>query len=374
MLLVCLALGALPLCAQDTLRALAETKGKLIGAAVKRNFISQPASMSGDYRDALAREFNVLVAENSFKMESLLTKRPADPFRIQVSDLNTAPIDRLMERARQNGGQKIRGHALIWHRQAPEWLESESRPWSSSQITSFATSYITAVLTYCKTNAPLIYEWDVVNEAIDGDPAHWRKGTWYEGVTSKQDFLDDCFRAARAADPKVRLIYNDYSIELRDGESKSAFLLDMVAGMVARRVPIDGVGLQCHFTGPDATGAGGFTEKKAQDFARTFEKLREIGLDGIVTELDIALPTDRKNAEGKVTPRQLEAQGRQYELIVFTALSQPNCPALLTWGFTDAHSWIPKFQPGKGHALLLDHAYRKKPAYHGVARALEKLK
>lgn len=364
---------AVPLHAQDTLRSLAEAKRKIVGAAVTRKYISHPASLPQGYRDAVAREFNGLVAENSFKMSSLLTRRPADPFRVRVTDLDTAPIDQLMALAKANGAQKIRGHVLLWHQQAPAWLESESRAWSSGQITAFATSYITAVLTHCKDKAPLLYEWDVMNEAIDGKPATWRKGTWYDGVASKQDFLDDCFRAARAADPKVRLIYNDYLIELHDGGPKTTFLLEMVAGMVARGVPINGVGLQCHFTGPDATGAGGFTGENAQAFARTFEKLHELGLDGIVTELDLALPTDSETAEGKVTAPQLEAQGRQYELIAFTALSQPNCPALLTWGFSDAHSWIPKFQPGKGHALLLDHSYRKKPAYHGVENALRKL-
>lgn len=366
-------LSAVPLGAEDTLRSLAEAKGKLVGAAVSRTYISHPASLPREYRDAVAREFNASVAENSFKMSSLLPRRPADPFRVRVSDLDTVPIDQLMALAKANGAQKVRGHVLIWHMQAPAWLESESRPWTSGQITAFATSYITAVLTYCKDKAPLIYEWDVVNEAIDGKPVTWRKGTWYDGVASKQDFLDDCFRAARAADPKVRLIYNDYLVELHGG-GKSQFLLEMVAGMVARGVPINGVGLQCHFTGPDATGAGGFTGENAQAFARTFEKLHELGLDGIVSELDLALPTDNKTSEGKVTAPQLEAQGRQYELIAFTALSQPNCPALLTWGFTDAHSWIPKFQPGKGHALLLDHSYRKKPAYRGLENALRKLR
>lgn len=367
------AMTVIPVCGQDSLRGLAQRKGKLVGTAVIPGFVTNPSALPPAYQGSVAREFNLLVTDNSFKMSYLLKSRPADPFRIQVSDLDTGLIDSVVASARANGSQKIRGHVLIWHKQVPDWLEKESSGWNSNQITSFATSYIMAVLSYCKGKAPSIHEWDVVNEAIDGNPATWRKGTWYDGVANKQDFIDECFRAARKADPDVRLIYNDYRAELHDGETKNAFLMDMVAGMVARKVPIDGVGLQCHFTGPDADGKGGFTVERAESFAQTFRSLRELGLDGIVTELDLRLKTDNDASEGKVTARQLDVQARQYELIAFTALSQPNCPALLTWGFTDAHSWIPKHMPGYGHSLLLDHAYRKKPAYDGLLRAISRL-
>lgn len=358
---------------QEPLRVLAQSKARGIGAAVSPKYIRQADAVPRLYHDAVAREFNVLVADNDFKMSSLLRKRPLDPFRVRVSDLETKPIEKLAALAKANGGQKVRGHALIWHNQVPEWLKEESGSWSSAQLTAFATSYITAVLGYCKDRAPQIYEWDVFNEIIDGDPATWRTGTWYDGVACKQTFLDACFHAARKADPKVRLIYNDYRVELHNGSGRNAFLLEMVAGMVKRRVPIDGVGLQCHFMGPDANGAGGFTEKSAQAFAATFAKLHALGLDGVVTELDLRLKTDSETGEGKVTPKQRETQAKQYELVSYTALSQPNCPALLVWGVGDAHSWVPKMFPGFGHALLLDHSYQKKPAYEGVRRALHRL-
>lgn len=362
-----------PMQAQETLRQLAEAKGKRIGTGVVRDFIAKPDGIPAAHRGILEREFNLLVATDSMKMSSLLPKRPADPFRVRVSDLYTEPIDNLAAIARANSRQKIRGHVLIWHKQVPPWLVSESGTWSSAQITAFATSYIHAVLTYCRDKAPDLYEWDVVNEAIDGNPATWRSGTWYDGVENKQAFIDECFRAARAADPGVRLIYNDYRTELQSGGSKNAFLLEMVAGMVKRRIPIDGVGLQCHFTGPDADGKGGFHTKNAEAFARTFQSLHRLGLDGIVTELDLRLPTDNQSQEGKVTHDQLEAQGRQYELLAHTALSQPNCPALLVWGFSDGLSWVQKHFPGSGHPLPWDHACRKKPAYDGLAAALKRL-
>jgi len=150
-------------------------------------------------------------------------------------------------------------------------------------------------------------------------------------------------------------------------------MLNMVGGMVSRGVPIDGVGLQCHFIGPDPSGAGGFSSSDARKFEQTFAALRALGLDGIVTEFDLRLQTDSTTIEGNVTSRQLAQQGDQYRLIVATALSQSNCPALLTWGFTDAQSWIPWACPGYGHALPFDRSYAKKPAYEGITTAIKAL-
>lgn len=369
-----------PLAAKASLRTTAEAKGKLVGTALKSNYISDPTSRPAEYHATVVNEFNVYVSENTFKMSYLLPNEPANPFDVQISDINTSKIDELVARAQANGVGLCRGHALIWYNQAPDWLHAAASDWTSEQITAFATSYIRAVISYCKSinEAPgaevSIYEWDVLNEVIDGSPATFRTGTWYDGVSDKQAFIDACFHAARDADPDVRLIYNDYSIEFH-GNSKSLFMLEMVEGMILRGVPIDGVGLQCHFIGPDQSGAGGFTSSSAVYFERTFEALDALGLEAVVTELDLRMQTDSTISEGNVTSQQLIGQGEQYKLVVSTALLQPNCSALLFWGFADDHSWIPKYVGfyGFGHACPFDHAYGKKSAYDGITVALNAL-
>jgi len=354
----------------DTLRRLADKQVKLVGTAIKRDYIADPDSMSPEYHETLAAEFNLYVAENCFKMATLLKTRPQDPFAIRVGDLNTKPIESLVALATANGVNHIRGHTLIWHDSMPPWLPEEAPGWNSEQIIAFATSYITAVLTYCREHAPMVHEWDVINEILT--PDGFRDGTWYDGVDDKQAFIDACFLSARDADPNVRLIYNDYGIELYgNNHRKNAVMLDMAQGMISRGVPLDGIGIQAHFTGPGADGTGGFSEESAAAFQMTFTRLAQIDLDCIVTELDLRLPTDREDREGGVTDVQLAEQGVQYQRIVSTALAQPNCPAILTWGFTDAASWIPHFFKGSGHALPFDHHYQKKPAYHGMQVAFE---
>src|SRR5690606_13327099 len=112
-----------------------------------------------------------------------------------------------------------------------------------------------------------VQAWDVVNEA------------WGDGGTALRDtvflrylgpgYIDEAFHAARAADPDVKLYYNDYDTE--DLEGKSGAVYDMVKGMVERGVPIDGVGLQMHVRIPD-------DEPSIFELERNMQRIVDLGL------------------------------------------------------------------------------------------------
>ena len=87
------------------------------------------------------------------------------------------------------------------------------------------------------------------------------------------------------------------------------------------------------------------------------------GLDVHVTELDIRTKAPASDAD-------LAKQAALYAGIVRTCRANPKCTALLVWGYSDRHSWIPGQYPGYGEACLLDDEYRFKPAYHAVHDAL----
>ena len=97
-----------------------------------------------------------------------------------------------------------------------------------------------------------VIAWDVVNEAVDDDGLSLRDSIFYQYLGA--GYLDDAFNAARAADPGALLLYNDYGAE--GAGAKSDYVYSMVKGMLARGVPINGVGLQMH-TGPADTSAFG---------------------------------------------------------------------------------------------------------------------
>ena len=75
-------------------------------------------------------------------------------------------------------------------------------------------------------------------------------------------YINTAFAAASGADPKAKLYINDYNIE-QAGKSteilnlwrrlilhigaKQTTLINLVKSLKAEGVPIDGIGLQCHF-------------------------------------------------------------------------------------------------------------------------------
>jgi endo-1,4-beta-xylanase len=348
----------------QTLKELATQKGKFIGTAVTDAFISNNKAHGDNYYRIAGEQFNAVVAENAFKMESILPSRPANPFNVQKSDLRLDLVDRFLGYGEANK-MLIRGHVLIWYGQAPSWLASESKNWSSQQLNDFATSYIKAIVGYCKGR---VKEWDVVNEAFtDPNPSNFRSGTWYDNVSSKQDFFDNCFRAARMADANTRLYFTDYDIEIfnADGNSKNGKIRSTVKSMKSRGVPIDGVGFQTHYT-------SGFDSNLAANIGKSIDNLNESNLLVSLTEMDIRICG---KDQGSISSADYDAQGRNYQDIVRESFSRPSCTTIIVWGFTDALSWIPGwFVTDKcNDALIYDRNYNIKPSYTGIQNAMKNL-
>jgi len=155
---------------------------------------------------------------------------------------------------------------------------------------------------------------------------------------------------ARRTDPNARLFLNDYSVETVNRKSDSLYAL--VVRLKASGIPIDGVGLQGHFTLPGPNTA---------QLTANLTRFAAAGFDIRYTELDVRLVDGTDN---------LAAQGSVYGATIDACLAQPRCKALTTWGFTDRYSWIPGAFPGFGRALLFDQFFAPKPAYRALQDAL----
>jgi endo-1,4-beta-xylanase len=59
------------------------------------------------------------------------------------------------------------------------------------------------------------------------------------------EYIADAFRIVRAVSPSAKLFINENLVESNAGKRQE--LYDLVAGLVAVSVPIDGVALQMHF-------------------------------------------------------------------------------------------------------------------------------
>ena len=304
-----------------------------VGTAVQPSYIASDPR----YAATLAREFDQLEPENQMKWSSL---RPArDRFDFTAAD-------ELVHFAKQNG-MAVRGHNLLWHQAIPTWLANGN--WTWNELSQLMTDHIQTVV---KHYAGSVYAWDVVNEAFHPNGS-LRSTIWYDspgiGAEGPYGYIERAFVLAHAADPKAKLFYNDYAFE--GGGPKFEAILAMARDFKKRGVPIDGIGFQCHFALDSISTA---------TLEKTMRAFTDLGLEVQITELDVRVPVD---GTGEANPNNLERQAQEYANVVRACLAVRSCTAIQVWGFSDAHSWIPRFYPGYGAGTLFDREYRPKPAY-----------
>jgi endo-1,4-beta-xylanase len=333
MALAVTALLSAPASAQDdTLRALANARGIDIGAAVDVRALSGEP----DYAEVLQREFSMVVGENAFKWENIhLT-----PKLFYFDD-----TDAIVTFAEANE-MKVRGHTLVWHNQNPSWLLRSIK--TRDEAIAVLKNHIETVVGHYKGR---IAAWDVVNEAVDDSTGELRESPWLTAIGP--DYIALAFQFAHDADPDAKLYYNDYSAEGVGGKGDAVY--ELVKGLKEQGVPIDGVGWQGHFQ----------SSSFISDMKANGQRLADLGLEVSITELDVRIPIP-------ATDLMLEKQAKMYGKVTETCLALPNCKAIVTWGFTDRHSWVPGFFSGEGAALPFDERYQPKLAYDAIKAALQK--
>jgi hypothetical protein len=122
------------------------------------------------------------------------------------------------------------------------------------------------------------YAWDVVNEAFNDDGTY-RTDVFYN--TIGPEYIPIVFETAAAADPSVKLYYNDYNIESPGSKATSA--LNLVQSHKARGIKIEGAGLQVHFI-------VGETPSLVTQTAN-LESFTALGVEVAYTELDTRHPS-----------------------------------------------------------------------------------
>lgn len=173
-------------------------------------------------------------------------------------------------------------------------------------------THITTEMTHYKGQC---YAWDVVNEALD-DSANFRTDVFYNAIG--EDYIRIAFEAAAAADPDVKLYYNDYNIEYSGAKATAA--LGIVTKLVNAGVKIDGVGLQGHFI-------VGSTPSQS-DLVKTMETYTALGLEVAYTELDIRMTLPSTDA-------MLVQQSTDYNKVVSACLNVEDCIGITVWDFDD---------------------------------------
>ncbi len=329
-----------------TLRGTAAPHNIKIGTAADSAFLSE-----SQYAAILGTEFSQLEPENEMKFGLIHPRPDTDPNPYDFSG-----ADALVSFA-QAHNLVVRGHTFVWHSQVPTWITDgiANSTIDSTQLSTILQGHIQTVATHY---AGKVYAWDVVNEAFNDDGTI-RSTLWYDqpgiGFASQStEYIEHAFNWAHAADPNAKLFYNDYNDETMNPKSDAIYL--MAQDFKNRKVPLNGIGFQMHL---DLTFDNPAT---LTSFTNNLQRFAALGMELHITELDIRL-------QGS-DAASLAAQAKLYGEITTICVQQPACKVIQTWGFTDAHSWIPSFIPGWGWALPWDANYQKKPAYTSILNAL----
>ncbi|KAK8000436.1 Endo-1-4-beta-xylanase 1 [Apiospora arundinis] len=244
-------------------------------------------------------------------------------------------------------GQMLRCHTLVWYAQLPGWVQSGN--WNKDSLTAVINTHISNVVGHYKGKC---YAWDVVNEALNEDGSY-RNNPFLRVLGDS--YFAIAFDAAAKADPNTKLYYNDYNLETLSPKQQGAVKIVKLVKAAGKR--IDGVGMQAHLIVGQSPSAA------------TLQSVMQSYLDAgatevAFTELDIRFSSLPASASG------LQQQAKEYGAVTTACLAIKGCVGITTWGFSDAHSWVPGTFPGNGDALIYDRNLKKKPAYSTISSIL----
>lgn len=314
--------------------------GKTLAAAYADYFDIGAAVTAGEwgfnslafYPKSLLDEFSSLTAENNMKPDSLQRSK---------GNFNWTFGQRIVDYAKEND-KRVRGHALVWHSQSPDWMAKTA---SSKEVArENMRAHINAVLGNWDENS--IYCWDVVNEAVnDGASETYRSNSpWYIKYEGPE-YIRDAFAFSREANPAAKLFYNDYNVVV---EAKRNNIITMIKDLkLIEDGLIDGIGLQAHWN---------LDWPSAAVIDQTIKTFADMGLTVHITELDIKA---RREEQDLLTERYRSI----FEVFRNNA---EHIESVTFWGVADNHTWLTNFTGYVNYPFVFDTMGKAKPAYYAI--------
>ena len=320
-------------------------------------------------KDARALEivkthFNSITSENDMKWSHIQKRQGAFDFEA---------ADRFVALGEENG-LFIVGHTLVWHHQTPDWvfLDDDGNRTDRETLLQRMRDHIFTVVGRYKGR---VHGWDVINEAVD-DSGQMRNSQWLQIIG--EDYVQKAFEYAHQADPDAKLYYNDYSMYF---PSKRDGVIQLVRNLQAKRIRVDGIGIQGHW-GLDYPENLGELEASITAFSN-------LGVEVMITELDVNVlpfPEEQRGADISLKfkmkngldpyrdglPDSMQAKLTERYTLFFNIFRKhsDDISRVTIWGIQDGQSWL-NYWPVRGrtnHPLLFDRSYQPKPAFYAVAR------
>jgi endo-1,4-beta-xylanase len=308
-----------------SLREKAAQSGIIIGSgAVNPDYLDDP-----EFAQILPQQFNSLSPENELKWSFVQPQQGVFDF---------TKLDRLVDFAEKHD-MAVKGHGLISGCCNPAWLEQIQDP---AALQAALTTHFTTIM---QRYAGKMDRWDVATEVFSTFGGTGLAQNYFYRVLGP-DYLAKVFQIAHAANPDAKLFINESLVEYYPAKRQE--LYDLVSDLVARGVPIDGVGLETHLTlSPPDPGA----------ITEIVNSYKALGLDVAITEMDVHLNPGENHDT---------TQAQIYWSVVTEALAA-GVRDISFWGFTDkyAFTWIPGAKP-----LMFDANYNPKLAFFATWTAL----
>lgn len=329
-----------------SLKQLAADRGLLFGSCLALKYCAQSAA----YEQLFLAQCDLATPELHMKWNALSSQPGVYDFANADKFVSFCAGNRI----------KVRGHTLVWHDALPAWvgpqLTAETGP-------AMMTDHIRSVAGHFRGK---LYSWDVVNEVLDPGshrPDGLRDSPWLRACGV--DYVEQAFRAAAAADPSALLIWNENYLEVSNGFgwAKRKAMLGLLDKMIARGVPIQGIGIEAHLRGDQAGVLGD------PSYETFLGELARRGMKIFITELDVqdvALPADPAARD--------QAVAGIYSSFVGASLRQPAVRGIVTWGLADCFTWIAGYRPRQDglpvRPLPFDANCQPKAAYYAIAKTL----
>lgn len=298
------------------------------------------------YADIARTHANLLVAETSLKWRNV--EREEDQITFDLADTELAWAEAL--------GFDVKAHVLLWGNNpplasgsgTPDWLREAFPDKSLSDeerqaLRELVREHVQRVVS---RYAGRIDVWEVTNEMLN-PITDWFAARLGQGIT------DDVFRWARAADPGVELVYNEWINEIFTGLGgpDTAAVRDRVIQLREAGVPVDALGQQGHFA-PGLVNVGIDVDlsqrTRVDDYAAALDTLAEAGLPIHITEVTFAAPAEP------------EHRAAQAEAIMRIWWGHPAVEEIILWNF-----WNP-LGP-RSHLNLGIFGDDRNPTRHGEA-------
>ncbi len=314
--------------------------------------------LEGDYPALFAREADLLFTEDDLLWYRL---KPAPD-----APLDFSYADRIIGFAEAHR-MRVLGAHLVWD-------EGFGEGWPADHLWSLGRAQARELLFGTLTATVRRYRgrvdaWSVANEVTSPEGVRGLRTDvpWWQ--TIGPSYVAEAFHLAHAADPRARLLINEFGFETVDQwgdepEPRRQATLQVIDQLLRDGVPVHALGVQAHLL------ADRFAERfDARSYIRWLDRVADRGLDILITELDVlddGLPAHAGRRDAGVAD--------VYRRYLDVALSHRAVKAVTSFGLTDRYTWLQEDLPREDGAarrpLPFDEELQQKPAYRSMARAL----